>query len=189
MFGCMGRQAGIVSCQPRGHVGRYAYVIRGRSVNAREDVNKSLGLGHDSPAIKIRTECEPLTLAGGLASRSLIASAAFASKQSEGERWLASRSLIASERSAYASLRADSGGQPSRENRAKAGEPGGNRTHNPQIKSLLLCQLSYRPGGNRGADRRRKPRRAEHRILTHRFGCAVRSPWTTLVRRDRCMRP
>ena len=26
------------------------------------------------------------------------------------------------------------------------GEPGGNRTHNPQIKSLLLCQLSYRPG-------------------------------------------
>ena len=25
------------------------------------------------------------------------------------------------------------------------GEPGGNRTHNPQIKSLLLCQLSYRP--------------------------------------------
>ena len=27
------------------------------------------------------------------------------------------------------------------------GEPGGNRTHNPQIKSLLLCQLSYRPEG------------------------------------------
>jgi hypothetical protein len=27
----------------------------------------------------------------------------------------------------------------------KAGEPGGNRTLNPQIKSLLLCQLSYRP--------------------------------------------
>ena len=27
----------------------------------------------------------------------------------------------------------------------KDGEPGGNRTHNPQIKSLLLCQLSYRP--------------------------------------------
>ena len=26
------------------------------------------------------------------------------------------------------------------------GEPGGNRTLNPQIKSLLLCQLSYRPG-------------------------------------------
>ena len=25
------------------------------------------------------------------------------------------------------------------------GEPGGNRTPNPQIKSLLLCQLSYRP--------------------------------------------
>ena len=24
-------------------------------------------------------------------------------------------------------------------------ESGGNRTHNPQIKSLLLCQLSYRP--------------------------------------------
>jgi hypothetical protein len=28
---------------------------------------------------------------------------------------------------------------------AKRGEPGGNRTPNPQIKSLLLCQLSYRP--------------------------------------------
>jgi hypothetical protein len=27
----------------------------------------------------------------------------------------------------------------------KRGEPGGNRTPNPQIKSLLLCQLSYRP--------------------------------------------
>jgi hypothetical protein len=29
--------------------------------------------------------------------------------------------------------------------KGKRGEPGGNRTHNPQIKSLLLCQLSYRP--------------------------------------------
>ncbi len=29
--------------------------------------------------------------------------------------------------------------------RAEAGEPGRNRTVNPQIKSLLLCQLSYRP--------------------------------------------
>ena len=28
---------------------------------------------------------------------------------------------------------------------ARAGEPGRNRTVNPQIKSLLLCQLSYRP--------------------------------------------
>ena len=28
-----------------------------------------------------------------------------------------------------------------------SGEPGGNRTPNPQIKSLLLCQLSYRPDG------------------------------------------
>ena len=33
--------------------------------------------------------------------------------------------------------------------RAKAGEPGRNRTVNPQIKSLLLCQLSYRPRGGR----------------------------------------
>jgi hypothetical protein len=30
-------------------------------------------------------------------------------------------------------------------NAASGGEPGGNRTPNPQIKSLLLCQLSYRP--------------------------------------------
>src|SRR4029453_8551350 len=69
------------------------------------------------------------------------------------------------------------------------GEPGGNRTHNPQIKSLLLCQLSYRPGGNRGADRRRKPGRAEHRILTHRSGCAARRrglPSSDV--RDRCAR-
>ena len=27
----------------------------------------------------------------------------------------------------------------------KSGEPRRNRTFNPQIKSLLLCQLSYRP--------------------------------------------
>src|SRR5215470_11623629 len=33
-----------------------------------------------------------------------------------------------------------------RDERESNGEPGGNRTHNPQIKSLLLCQLSYRPG-------------------------------------------
>src|SRR5262249_24358299 len=29
--------------------------------------------------------------------------------------------------------------------RSRSGEPGGNRTLNPQIKSLLLCRLSYRP--------------------------------------------
>jgi hypothetical protein len=34
------------------------------------------------------------------------------------------------------------GGQPPREPRAEAGEPRRNRTYNPQIKSLLLCQLS-----------------------------------------------
>ena len=28
----------------------------------------------------------------------------------------------------------------------KVGEPGRNRTYNQQIKSLLLCQLSYGPG-------------------------------------------
>ena len=31
----------------------------------------------------------------------------------------------------------------------ESGEPGGNRTPNPQIKSLLLCQLSYRPANFR----------------------------------------
>src|SRR5947208_263500 len=43
---------------------------------------------------------------------------------------------------------------------ARRGEPGGNRTLNPQIKSLLLCQLSYRPKGSteeRPQSRRRKP--------------------------------
>ena len=30
------------------------------------------------------------------------------------------------------------------------GEPGRHRTYNPQIKSLLLCQLSYRPEKRRG---------------------------------------
>jgi hypothetical protein len=34
-----------------------------------------------------------------------------------------------------------------------AGEPGRNRTFNPQIKSLLLCQLSYWP--TRGVDAHR----------------------------------
>ena len=48
--------------------------------------------------------------------------------------------------------RARQGGATCREPRgpttasaASGGEPGGNRTPNPQIKSLLLCQLSYRP--------------------------------------------
>ena len=41
----------------------------------------------------------------------------------------------------------------------KSGEPGGNRTHNPQIKSLLLCQLSYRPEGKpRGTAQKITPR-------------------------------
>ena len=40
---------------------------------------------------------------------------------------------------------ADVACQPWLAKRAKVGEPGGNRTPNPQIKSLLLCQLSYRP--------------------------------------------
>jgi hypothetical protein len=31
---------------------------------------------------------------------------------------------------------------------ALGGEPGRNRTFNPQIKSLLLCQLSYWPTGH-----------------------------------------
>ena len=96
--------------------------------------------------------------------------------------------------STFASLRDDSGGQPSRETvlglpdgaspegRAKAGEPGGNRTHNPQIKSLLLCQLSYRPVWRESRrDRREKMRLAKHQILAHRSGCLGRPPWTTLV--------
>ena len=37
----------------------------------------------------------------------------------------------------------------------ESGEPGRNRTFNPQIKSLLLCQLSYRPT----LPARRAPRR------------------------------
>ena len=81
-------------------------------------------------------------------------------RYSEGA-WLASRSLDAS---GGVRLRvgcaAGYGGQPSPkiargagsgqglpagvspEGRAKAGEPPRNRTENPQIKSLLLCQLS-----------------------------------------------
>ena len=46
-------------------------------------------------------------------------------------------------RSAYALMNSERfGGQPPREVRAEAGEPPRNRTENPQIKSLLLCQLS-----------------------------------------------
>ena len=36
--------------------------------------------------------------------------------------------------------------------KSRSGEPGRNRTFNPQIKSLLLCQLSYWP-----TDRHDKP--------------------------------
>jgi integrase len=44
------------------------------------------------------------------------------------------------------------------------GEPGGNRTLNPQIKSLLLCQLSYRPVGC-GRNRRGRTPSPKHPIL------------------------
>src|SRR5437868_6294647 len=37
----------------------------------------------------------------------------------------------------------------------RGSEPGGNRTLNPQIKSLLLCQLSYRPAGRLGGENER----------------------------------
>ena len=40
----------------------------------------------------------------------------------------------------------------------KSGEPGRNRTVNPQIKSLLLCQLSYRPTDERSYNGRPDPR-------------------------------
>jgi hypothetical protein len=51
----------------------------------------------------------------------------------------ASRSSQRAERSAFAE---GYGGQPPRGMGAEAGEPPRNRTENPQIKSLLLCQLS-----------------------------------------------
>jgi hypothetical protein len=35
------------------------------------------------------------------------------------------------------------------DNQGLANEPGGDRTHDPQIKSLLLYQLSYRPDGGK----------------------------------------
>src|SRR3954451_8819277 len=54
----------------------------------------------------------------------------------------------------------------------KAGEPGGNRTHNPQIKSLLLCQLSYRPGSTRTFHRLQA---GSGRTLTE--GAADGFPW------------
>jgi hypothetical protein len=49
---------------------------------------------------------------------------------------------------------AEAGPGSTNPNAARVGEPGGNRTHNPQIKSLLLCQLSYRPEGNAWRARR-----------------------------------
>ena len=48
-----------------------------------------------------------------------------------------------------------------------SGEPGGNRTHNPQIKSLLLCQLSYRPDVKRD-DRRAAGAPRQNPILAQR---------------------
>ncbi len=44
------------------------------------------------------------------------------------------------------------------------GEPGGNRTHNPQIKSLLLCQLSYRPETENVLSTSLAARRPNHRF-------------------------
>lgn len=44
-------------------------------------------------------------------------------------------------------------------------EPGGNRTHNPQIKSLLLCQLSYRPSEKPRLGWARRRARGETPIL------------------------
>ena len=65
---------------------------------------------------------------------------------------------------------AGSGGQPPRGTGAKAGEPPRNRTENPQIKSLLLCQLSYGP--TEGTiyhyhDRSRVPCRRGHTRRAH----------------------
>ena len=45
-----------------------------------------------------------------------------------------------------------------------SGEPGGNRTPNPQIKSLLLCQLSYRPTSVGCWDRRTNRRQRNIRF-------------------------
>src|SRR3954452_13691079 len=56
-----------------------------------------------------------------------------------------------------------------------SGEPGGNRTHNPQIKSLLLCQLSYRPEARRMKTLRRqsRPPQAKYSIMR---SCSGMSP-------------
>src|SRR5690242_8355209 len=46
------------------------------------------------------------------------------------------------------------------------GEPGRNRTFNPQIKSLLLCQLSYWPTGGEGWARPVLSRPGQNLILS-----------------------
>ena len=49
-----------------------------------------------------------------------------------------------------------------------SGEPGGNRTPNPQIKSLLLCQLSYRPAARAGVPSEAIPSKRQALIVVGR---------------------
>lgn len=88
-------------------------------------------------------------------------------RASDGRLWLATiGGVVAVDNAPRSTWRGQTSGadrsnsEPRLLSRAKAGEPGGNRTHNPQIKSLLLCQLSYRPavcGGWHRQDRAKRP--------------------------------
>ena len=69
---------------------------------------------------------------------------------------ITNRSASVNERPDFAKA---TSGQPSHESCAKVGEPGRNRTFNQQIKSLLLCQLSYGPTRGKALRRRSGNRR------------------------------
>lgn len=77
----------------------------------------------------------------------------------------------------YRALSAGSGGQPPRETRAEAGEPGGNRTHNPQIKSIseyhaMIAEALVRYMGLSEDRIRREQREVKNPLAWFREGVA-----------------
>ena len=173
----MWRQTSIVCCEAAVNIRCQADVIRVWTADALDDVDEPLGVRHHTAGSKLvpsvgrsiywrdllRWEgscnfCDPWD--GPPTRRAIVRRlrrTASARKESGGE--CDGLPAVASRARGKVRLRgvrscAGSGGQPPREKRAEAGEPGRNRTFNLQIKSLLLCQLSYGPTRGWHEDRR-----------------------------------
>ena len=162
VFSGVRRETSVMRPEPPVHVGRHADVVPRRACDGSEKVNEALWRSHALECFEKMTErvfrsfartgqCrfEELATCG----RDLVwlfCVVVFAACHPHPAIRLASLGRGACQpeprrragRSASASRRDGSGGQPPRELRAEAGEPPRNRTENPQIKSLLLCQLS-----------------------------------------------